>query len=226
MNLTNNARNNIIALLSIALNTHYTNIQIDKYDMIDDTFICNFIRKVSINHLKKIKEFFNIDIREKSLQYSLIVNKNTNTIKLHIEGIENFQMDLTGDNDVLNVKVKEYDDKITNRLINLSNYIYETLYPTDEEINNWTFYFIPYHKKYIAFANADLQCQSAIKVFTSDFKWFKNDTYPAFYQSVDLYKGTLNDAKIIAMRRNHNSKYGSNWKYCLHGTSIEELWID
>ena len=226
MNLTKNAKNNIAALLSIVLNAHYTNIRIDKVDMIDDTFMCNFTRKVSINHLQKIKEYFNVDIREKVLHYSLIVNKNTDTIKLHIEGIENFQMDLLGDNDVLNIKVKEYNDKITRKLIGLSEYLYETIYPTDDEISNWTFYFIPHHKKYIAFANADLQCQSAIKIFTSNFNWFKNDNCPKFYESVDLYKGTLNDAKIITMRRNHNSKHGSNWKYCLHGTPIEELWID
>lgn len=225
MTLTRNARNNLDALLSIVLDTNYMNIHIDSVDMVDDTFMCNFTRKVSINHLQKVNEYFNVDIREKVLHYSLIVNKNTNTIKLHIEGIENYQMDLLGDSEALNSKVQNYNEKITDRLIRLSEYLYETIYPTDDEVRNWTFYFIPYHKRYIAFANADLQCQSAIKISVSDFSWFKNEAYPSFYKSVDLYKGTLNDAKIISMRRNHNSKHGSNWRPCLHGTPIEELWI-
>lgn len=226
MNLTKNVRNNLNTLLSIALNTNYMNIRIDKFEIIENTAMCNFTRKVSINHLQKIKEYFNIDIREKKLQYSLIVNQNTNTIKLHIEGIEKFQINSLGSSEILNNKIQEYDAVITKRLNRLSNYLYETIYPTDEEIYNWTFYFIPHHKKYIAFANADLQCPSAIKISTSNFKWFENDIYPSFYDSVDLYRGTLNDAKVLTMRRNYNSKYKSNWMYCLHGTSIEKLWLD
>lgn len=225
MTLTRNARNNLDALLSIALNSHYMNIHIDSVDMMDDTFMCNFTRKVSLNHLRKVNDYFNTDIREKALHYSLTVNKNTETIKLHIEGIENYQMDLLGDSEVLNSKVKDYNEKITDRLIKLSEYLYETIYPTDEEMHNWTFYFIPYHKQYIGFANADLQNQSAIKISVSNFSWFRNESYPSFYESVDSYRGTLNDAKVISMRRNHNSKYGSNWKPCLHGTPIEELWV-
>ena len=226
MNLTRNVRNNLDALLAISLNTNHTNIHIDKVEMVDDTFMCNFTRKVSLNHLQKIKNYFNVDIRDKSIAYSLIVNKNTDTVKLHIEGIENLQIELFENRQELSDKVKDYNEKITNRLYKFSEYLYETIYPTDSEMFNWTFYYIAHNRKHIGFANADLQNSSSVKVFVSDFSWFKNDKIPSFYKSVDKYYGTKNDAKVICMRRNHNSKYGSDWMPCLYGTPIEELWID
>lgn len=225
MQLTRNMRNNLDALLAIALNAYYTNIKITKYEMMDFTFMCNFDRKVSLNHLKKINDYFNTDIRDKLIKYSLIVNKNTNTIKLHIEGIENQQISLLDNIDMLDDKIKDYDEKITKRLCNLSEYLYETIYPIDNEIYDWTFYYIAHNKKHIGFANADLSNNQSIKIYTSDFKWFDGEAFPKFYKSVDKYTGTKNDANVICLRRNYNSTHGSDWKPCIYGTPLNELWI-
>ena len=120
MTLTKNMKNNLDALLSITLNTRYTNIRILKCSIIDNTFTLSFNRKISLNHLKKLNDYFGTDIRKKEISYSLIVNKNSNIIKLHIEEIENCQISLLdneNDNNRVNSKIKEYDEKITNRLI-------------------------------------------------------------------------------------------------------------
>lgn len=226
MELTRNQRNNLHALLALALNTHYMNIKITKVDTNDDTYMFNFIRKVSINHLQKIKSYFNVDIRDKSINYSLIVNQNTNTIKLKIEGIENQQVSLFDNTDELLEKLNDYNSKITNRLVKYSKWLYETLYPTDTEVKDWTFYYIANNKTHIGFANADLQCEQSVKIFTSNFYWFKDEVFPSFYNTVDKYTGTRNDAEVICMRRNYNSKHGSDWNICVYGTPITELWID
>ena len=121
-------------------------------------------------------------------------------------------------------KINEYDEKITNKLKKLNTYLYEALYPTDLEISDWTFYYIAHNGKHIGFPNKDLQNDHSVKVYVTDFSWFKNETVPSFYNSVAKYTGTINDAKIRCMRRNYNSKHGSDWKICLYGARIEDLW--
>lgn len=218
MQLHINAINNLKTLLTIALQAEYKNIRINKTDMFDFTFMCNFTHEISIDCLKRVNEYFKTDIREKILSYSLIVNKNSNTIKLSIEGIENKQIDFLSTNDEICDKISKYNKEITNRLVTLKEYLFETLYPTDTELYNWTFYFIPTSGEYIGFANADLQNKSAIKIPVSNF-----NHYLSYYDKVYMYRGTLNDVKVITMRRNYNSNHGANWNYCLYGTPISEL---
>lgn len=229
MNLTSNVKNNLKILLSIALNIDYIDyrkIDITHADMLDSTFMCSFIRNISIGQLEKIKNYFNVDIREKKLHYSLLINKNTNIIKLRIEGIEKFQMNLLDDIEELNNKVKKYNDNITNNLIKLSKYLYETIYPTETEIFNWTFYYISHDKTHIGFANANKESPSSQKILVSNINILNNDDISLFYNTVDTYKGTKNDAIIVCMKRNINSKCGSGWRPCLYGTSLKELWIN
>ena len=221
MILSKNLKSNLKTLLSISLNTYYDNIVIVKTDMMDDTFMCNFERKVSINHLKKINDYLGTDIRSKIINYSLIANKNNDIIKLNIE---NIQLTLLNNTDDLINKINDYNEKITNKLKKLSKYLYETLYPTDLEISDWTFYYISHNRKHIGFPNIDLQNSHSIKVYVDDFDTFKNKSFPTFYNLVAKYTGSLNDAKIRCMRRNYNSKHGSDWNVCKYGTPIEYLW--
>ena len=227
MNLTTNMKNNFNALIAIALNTSYTNINILKSDILGDVFILSFERKISLNHLKKLNKYFGTDIRKEKIPYSLIINKKLNSIKLHIEGITHAQISLLDEinkeQEILNNLADKYDEQISNRLINYSEFLYETIYPTDTDELEWTFYYFARDKSHIGFANKDLQSDKSFKILSRDFEHFNTQKIPSFYDNIYRYVGTVNDARVMCLRRNYNSTHGSNWKYCMHGTPINLL---
>ena len=223
--LTNSQKTNIRNLVSIALNTYYTNLDIVNAIPLSDSYIIDITRNISITHLKKMNEYFGTDIRTKTLRYELTVSKENDIIELKIQDIKSNQISMF-ESEALEVtnKVNSYNDKITARLINYYPYIYETLYPTDTDVKNWTFYYISNRLDHIGFANADKDDKHCIKIYKNDFYMFINEDVPKFYDNVTNFVGTYNDAKCACIKRNYNSTSIGNWEVCPYGSSIRTLW--
>lgn len=217
MTLTTIQKGNLKVLLGIATNTYYDDITIsdDKCSLMSNTFMLSFIRKVTIEQLKAINIYLDADIRTKELVYGLIVNKESNTIKLSLNDV--YIKDSNSSFNDVEDKIKRYNDKITDKLSQLSNYLFETLYPTDTRTYEWAFYYISKFGDNIGFANKDYQNIHSTKIFNN-----QNLTNP--YENVLKFIGTLNDAEIRCLRRNINSKFESNWQICPYGMPINQLY--
>lgn len=171
-----------------------------------------FDRNLLQNDIINFNSYFNIKHNSSKIKYEMTYNYNQNILDIDLLTEFNIQID---------INYAKYKNKILMRLTKHIELIKNTLIEDDVEINNYTFYFIPNHKKYIGFANNNFKDPAAIKIFSSNFNQ-SND----FYKNVKFYRCTKNDADIMVLRRNYNSKYKSNWQVCLYKTPINQLLIN
>ena len=224
MKLTINQKQDIQILVSLALHAEHKKIEINsiKGD-INNILIINLSRNMSISELRKLKNYFNLDKIPNIIKYTLKIVFNKKQCRLHIENICSNQISffsLPCENDLWKKK-REYDMKINKELIQYTDLMFN-IFKTDE-LSTWTFYYISWNYDHIGFANADKKSRNSYKVFKEDFKKYINIKNADFYKYVLPFKGTLNDAKIMCIKRNHNSECGGDWDICEYGVPINEL---
>lgn len=225
MKLKDNQKKNLQALLSVALKTHYKNIIIaDNVIENENNIVIKFIRKMSVSELKLLNAYFISDVRNKKISYNLtIYNSQPKDCIITIENI-NSQVTLFTDKELLiSQRINNYNNNITNRLRKFVNLLIDT-FNDNSEHNEWTFYYIARDNSHIGFANNDKTIDKSYKIFKNHYGFLKNKENAPFYDNVEKFIGTENDAKCMCLRRNYNSKHNGSWKVCKFGTSINHLW--
>lgn len=187
-------------ILAIASSCQISNIKVLKIIENEKEIDIYFNRKLKLHDLKNINNYFNIDYKDKELNYKLTFNVENKNLKLKILSLD----ELVDEN-----KYNEFLYKFYLRIEKYKELINTILLNEDIEINNYVFYFIPYNKKYVGYANGDLNNDYCLKSY--NFKQPEN---------AYILRGTETDAKILTLRRNYNSKLNITWKYILSGSLV------
>ena len=203
MNASKNLNHCLSILIGLALNCDSKTIVIDKITHKNNMVDIVITRKFSINDLKKLNTYFKSDIRSKLVKYHLSIDfDEPRNISLIIENVKPEQMSIFDEDLHLS-----YNKKITDKL--MLNYKLLLGLFEDNEINDWSFYYI--NDSHIGFANKDFTNRHCI-TFTTKAN--------ISYDNILKFTGTYAEALVKCLKRNINSSYKGNWKVCEFG-SIE-----
>ena len=215
MNISANNLKYLKILIGISLNTKIDNVRNMIIEEKEDCINILFYRLMNISDLRKINKYFNCNFRNGKLHYVLKISKDMRFIRLNINDNYFMQQNIINNNEI-DTKLNEYNAKISNKINKFSSYIWELLYPTTEYKDYWTFYYISTNRTHIGFANKTKNSNNSYKISIS------NNNID-FYNEVYNVNCTENEAAILCLKRNYNSKFCSNWKICKYNTPINEL---
>lgn len=219
--LTRNAYNNLQALIALSFNTHYLNIYINKVNETTDDYQIKFTRKIKhcdlneLNNFFELNRYYSCDVHfGYELLYEINIHKPIFSAEIECHLLSNRQFIEAN----VKHKLDDCENQINESLGKYKDLLLETIWPTDEEVNDYTFYYIAKTGCNIAFANKTYNHHS-LKIDINESNDYSNEVY----KHVFTLRGTENDAKIMMLRRNFNSNYYNDWKYCKINTPIITL---
>ena len=197
MELTSNQKHNLQILISMALGTTEEKIFDFKCkDVNEKTVKILFTRSFRKSELIGFNNYFNTQSTNMRASYTLLVAEDK--IKLRLLDNDFNGINTNGNNDD---KLELYNRKITQTMMGYEKYLRETLWPIDTEVKDWCFAFIAVTEpKYIGYAREDNTNEHCIKCNEGELPVGRK-----------VIEGTRNDAEIICLRRNYNTKKFGNW---------------
>lgn len=197
MELTSNQKHNLQILISIALGTTEEKIFDFKCKEVNEkTVKILFTRSFRKSELIGFNKYFNTESKNTRASYTLLVAEDKIKLRLLNNEFNDVEADKNNDD-----KLELYNRKITNTILKNEKYLKETLWPTDTKVKDWCFAFISEtNPKYIGYAREDNTNEHCIKCGEGELPVGRK-----------VIEGTRNDAEIICLRRNYNTKKFGNW---------------
>lgn len=209
-------------IFSHIFNTTQSNLYIENVTNNDKYFSFIIVKKkFTINEIHNFNKIFGLsNTKVKNLKYKIYALKDNKTINVDFM-IDKFKNISLFNNDEFD-KIEHNLKNLYNKHINDFKDLIFDIFKEDKNINIWTFYYGNIkNKNSFAFANGNLKSSKCIKCrdYINDNKYDETSIYNKCYKVI----GNEAHAKCITFRRNKNSLYKGNWKYCICNTPFYQL---